>query len=188
LPHALTRDLSRLVVVYGESARSPDGSPDEFSYLVACALGSGEVFQCLVRPRVGLPPAEHLRHMGLAVSDFDSACSSAELCARFEAFLGRLAEPPLMAAWNQRTLDILARATGRGGSRLSIKGAYRAVYGCEALSLEDVVAERGFVLPVLGLRGRAERRLAGCLVVARHLHDRAGGGTLSQPDAQPLLG
>jgi len=176
VPHALLRSLSRVVIVYGESARAPAGMPDEFSVLVAYAMGTGQVFQCLVRPLGGLPPADHLRHMGLVASDFDGACSSGEMCERFEAFLTGLAEPPLMAAWNQRTLDMLARVTGRGGSRLAIKAAYRAVYGCDAFSLEEVVAQRGFALTPLGLMGRAERRLAGCVAVAQHLHDRAVGG------------
>ena len=175
LPLALTRELSRVVVVYGESARAPAGLAPEFSYLVACALESREVFQCIVRPRAGLPPAEHLQHMGLSPADFDAACSSEALCERFERFLARCTEPPLMAAWNQRTLDILGAVTGRAGSRLAIKGAYRAVYGCDAYSLEEVVEQRGFTLPRFGLLGRAERRLAGCVAVARHLHARARG-------------
>jgi hypothetical protein len=78
-----------------------------------------------------------------------------------------------MAAWNQRTLDQLARMTGCATSRLSIKGAYRAVYGCDALSLEDAVSQRGLQLPALGLFGRAERRLGGCVSVARYLNERS---------------
>ncbi|HET8938144.1 MAG TPA: tRNA-uridine aminocarboxypropyltransferase [Polyangiales bacterium] len=175
LPHALTRDLARLLIVYGESARSPVGSPQEFSYLVAYAMGSAEVFQCIVRPRTGLPPPEHLRHMGLTVQDFDGACDLEQLRERWQAFLGHPTEPPLMAAWNQRTLDLLAQVTGCPTSRLTLKGAYRAVYGCDAFSLEEVVAQRGLALPALGLRGRAERRLGGCIVVAQHLNARAFG-------------
>ena len=173
LPHALARDLARLVIVYGESARSPEGMAQEFSYLVAYAMGSAEVFQCIVRPRAGLPPPEHLRHMGLTVQDFDVASDHAQLCERWEAFLARCAGLPLMAAWNQRTLDLLAQVTGRSTSRLALKGAYRAVYGCDAYSLEEVVAQRGLALPALGLRGRAEHRLGGCIAVAQHLNARA---------------
>lgn len=175
VPHALTRDYARLVIVYGESARAPEGLPEELSHLVAYAVGTGEVFSCLVRPRAGLPPPEHLAHMGLTVADFDGAVSSQELCARFAAFVARCEGPPLMAAWNQRTLEILARVRGLPCSGLALKAAYRAVYGCGALSLEEVVAQREFVLPRLGLMGRAERRLAGCLAVARHLRARALG-------------
>ena len=175
MPRALTRALSSLVVVYGESARSPEGSPQEFSYLVAYALGSGEVFQCLVRPEAGLPPPVHLQHMQLSVEDFDAACTTTELRERWQAFLARCAGPPLLAAWNQRTLDLLARVTAGGEPRLSLKAAYRAVHGCAALSLEEVVEQRGFVLPELGVRGRAARRLGGCIAVARHLHARANG-------------
>ena len=175
VPRALLESFSRLVVVYGESARAPVGWAEELSYLVAYAMGSGETFQCLVRPRSGLPPVEHLKHMGLTASDFDGACSSEALREGFAGFLSRIAEPPLMAAWNQRTLDVLGRVTGVAGSRLSIKAAYRAVYGCDAYSLEEVVAQRRFSLESLGLMGRAERRLSGCVAVARHLHDRAVG-------------
>lgn len=176
IPRALQHALARVVVVYGESARAPEGLPEEFSYLVAYTMGTGQVFQCLARSRAGLPPADHLRHMGLTTADFEGACSTDELCTRFDAFLANsCSEPPLMAAWNQRTLDILAKVTGRDPSRLSIKAAYRAVYGCEAFSLEEAVAQRNFSLPPLGLKGRAERRLAGCIAVTRHLHQRAAG-------------
>jgi DTW domain-containing protein YfiP len=173
LPHALTRDLSRLVIVYGESARAPAGLPHEFSYFVAYALGRAEVFQCIVRPQTGLPPADHLHYMGLSATDFDVAVAHAELCERWERFLAGCAEPPLLAAWNQRTLDLLTRMTGCASSRLSLKGAYRAVYGRDALSLEEAVEQRALALPALGLMGRAERRLAGCVAVAQHLHARA---------------
>jgi hypothetical protein len=173
LPHALTGDLSRLVLVYGESARSPEGVPHEFSYFVAYAMGSGEVFQCVVRPRTGLPPADHLRYMGLSTADFDDAVDQTELCQRWQSFLAGCAAPPLMAAWNQRTLDLLTRMTGSAASRLSLKGAYRAVYGRDALSLEEAVEQRALVLPALGLMGRAERRLGGCVAVAHHLNARA---------------
>jgi hypothetical protein len=87
--------------------------------------------------------------------------------------LAGCAEPPLLAAWNQRTLDLLTRMTGCASSRLSLKGAYRAVYGRDALSLEEAVEQRALALPALGLMGRAERRLAGCVAVAQHLHARA---------------
>jgi DTW domain-containing protein YfiP len=175
VPRALLEGFSRLVIVYGESARAPVGWAEEFSYLVAYAMGSGATFQCLVRPRSGLPPPDHLKHMGLSASDFDEACTSEQLCDRFAEFLGGCAEPPLMAAWNQRTLDVLGRVTGASESRLSIKAAYRAVYGCDAFSLEEAVALRGFEVSTLGLIGRAERRLAGCAAVARHLYERATG-------------
>jgi DTW domain-containing protein len=175
VPHALLQQFSKLVVVYGESARAPEGLPHEFSYLVAYALGSGELFQCLVRPKTGLPPPEQLQHMGIKSEQFRTACDHAELCARWEQFLARGPQPPLMAAWNQRTLDLLARTTGRETSRLSLKGAYRAVYGREALSLEQAVAKRELVPEALGLIGRAEPRLAGCVAIARHLYARAAG-------------
>jgi hypothetical protein len=110
--------------------------------------------------------------MGLTHRDFDAACDHEQLCERWQAFLERCVEPPLMAAWNQRTLDLLAQVTGRDTSRLSLKGAYRAVYGCDAFSLEEAVVKRGLTPPVLGLRGRAERRLGGCIAVAQHLHAR----------------
>jgi hypothetical protein len=101
------------------------------------------------------------------------AVDQAELCQRWQSFLAGCAAPPLMAAWNQRTLDLLTRMTGSAASRLSLKGAYRAVYGRDALSLEEAVEQRALVLPALGLMGRAERRLGGCVAVAQHLNARA---------------
>jgi hypothetical protein len=56
---------------------------------------------------------------------------------------------------------------------LSLKGAYRAVHGIDAYSLEEVVGQRGFALQDHGLLGRAARRLAGSVAVAAYLHQRA---------------
>jgi DTW domain-containing protein len=170
LPRALTRELASMIVVYGESARVAQGLPQEFSYLVAYALGSGQVFQCLTRGQLGLPPPVHLGHMGLTEQDFAGACDAAAVRERWQRFLGAHPEPPLMAAWNQRTLEILERMTGRTYPQVVLKAAYRAVYGRDAFSLEEVVAQRGLALPALGLLGRAEHRLGGCVAVAQHLH------------------
>lgn len=175
MPKVLAGDISRFVIVYGESARAPSGLPQEFCHLVAYAMGSGEVFKCLVRPKGGLPPLEHLQHMQLSVADFDAATSGEELRERWQNYLGRCSEPPLIAAWNQRTIEILARATRQALPHQSLKAAYRAVYGCDALSLEQAVEQRGLVVPELGVMGRAARRLGGCIAIARLLHARASG-------------
>ena len=173
IPHALIEGYSHLVVVYGESARPASGDAREFVYLVAEALGSGARFACLSRPSSGMPEAEHMQHMGLTHADFAQAVSPAELCERWAAFLAQCGDAPRLASWNQRTVDLLVRATGRAHSPVALKGAYRAVHGTDALSLEEAIVQRGLVLSSNGFLGRAGRRLAGAVAVSQMLHAQA---------------
>jgi DTW domain-containing protein YfiP len=174
VPRALVEGFERMVIVYGEASRRSA----EFAYFVAQALHSGDTFSCLIRPRGGLPELTHLGHMGLTPEHFEGACTNAEFCARWQDFLGRLADRqvlPLTAAWNQRTLDMLAVATDTPPSQVSLKAAYRAVHGIHAFSLEDVVQQRGLTLGSPGFLGRASPRLASAVAVAEFLHARATG-------------
>ena len=173
IPHALVEGYARLIVLYGESARPASGDAREFVYLVAEALGSGARFACLSRPSSGLPEPEHMQHMGVTQADFAQAVSPDELCRRWQAFSAGCGPAPLFAAWNQRTLDLLAKATGQPLSRIALKGAYRAVHGSDAQSLEEVVASRGLTLQPNALLGRAAQRLAGAVAVAQMMHARA---------------
>jgi hypothetical protein len=173
VPRALVEDYERLVIVYGETARNHLGLPEEFAYLVAYAVASGELFECLVRPRQGLPEPVHMLHMGIGPEDFAKGCDTQALRERWAAFVGKCGRAPIMTAWNQRTLDLLARVTQAPLSRLSLKGAYRAVHGIDAYSLEEVVAQRGFTLRDFGLLGRAGTRLAGSVAAAAYLNQRA---------------
>jgi DTW domain-containing protein len=173
LPHALVRGFERLVVVYGESARPKQGPVREFVYFTALALASGARFERLTRPESGPPDPEHLRHMGLSGSNFDAAHSGDSFTEAWTQFLASCDRSPVLAAWNQRTLDLLARVTGSRRPEVVLKGAYRSVFGIDAQSLEQIVAQRGLNPPAHGFQGRAGRRLDGAVAVTQLLHSRA---------------
>jgi DTW domain-containing protein YfiP len=173
VPHALVSGFERLIIVYGESARPRGGEAREFCYFGAHAVATGADFLCAVEPSTGLPDAEHLDHMQLTAADFAGACSPDEFRARWQQFVSAAGPRPLFAAWNQRTLDLLALATGDALSRLSLKGAYRAVHGSAELGIAQVIARRELSLPATPASGRARERLGGAIAVARFLHDGA---------------
>ncbi|MEY4579309.1 MAG: hypothetical protein RL701_4012 [Pseudomonadota bacterium] len=179
VPHALVEGYPRLIVVYGEAARGGAEHTTEFVYFVAHAVATGARFECVVMPRAGLPADVHLEHMGLPHALFTTACSTEEFGARWAEFvaLSQAAQPksqrkapPLIAAWNQRTLDLLGTATGRPVAPVSLKSAYRAVHGLAEFSLEAVVAKHRLTLRENGFRGRAAPRFANALAVAEFLH------------------
>jgi DTW domain-containing protein len=170
VPHSLVEGFEQLVVVYGEASRPIVGQPREFVYFGACAVATGASFECVVRPEAGLPDDCLLDHMGLAVSDFADAVSPAEFRTRWAEFLRGCAALPLLAAWNQRTLDLLGLATDTAASQIALKSAYRAVHGKGEQSLSQIVARRGLTLAPNRLRGRSSERLAGALAITRFLH------------------
>jgi DTW domain-containing protein YfiP len=177
VPHALVEDFERLVVVCGESSRPEDGHAQrarEFVYFVALALRTGAQFERFTLPANGTPDAEHLRHMGLSEADFVAAHRCDTFATAWAEFLDRCGPAPILAAWNQRTLDLLARLTGQRPAQVVLKGAYRSVFGIDAQNLEEIVAQRGLTLAPTALKGRAARRLGGAVEVARLLHARSG--------------
>lgn len=175
-PRALVEAFDRLVVAYVESYREGEVGPRELVHVVCASLRTGATFERLARPSTGFPKPALLRHMRLTERDFDGACTQRELAEALAAFLARdCGEGPLVAAWNQSSLDLLGAALGGAPSRLSLKSAYRSVYGADVRELHEAVARRGLVPADMGFRGRAGQRAAHALAIARHLHDRALG-------------
>lgn len=176
-PHALVERFERLVIVYGEPSRPGGDLPREFVHFGALALQSGERFERLMLPATGLPDPCHLEHMRLTHDDFAGALDRSGFAREFAAFLERAAAKPIFAAWNQRTLDLLARSTGTPVSHLSLKSAYRSVYGRDERDLDAVVRALGLTPLPTGMRGRTAHRLGCAGTVARFLHER----TLPEP-------
>jgi DTW domain-containing protein len=179
-PRALVDEIDRLVVAYVESWRADLGAARELVHVAAVALGTGAVFERVLLPRAGLPTPAFLAHMGLTEADFATSPSSADsrasdeaFRADFAAFLAAQSATLRLAAWNQSTLDLIARATGFQRSQLSLKAAYRAVHGAAARDLEAVIAQLELSPVSLPLRGRAGQRLPRAVAVARYLHARA---------------
>jgi DTW domain-containing protein YfiP len=173
-PRALVEDFGRLVVVYAESARPDPRAERELVQCVGVELATGRHFERLVRPSFGLPSATHLEHMQLTEEDFEGAIEPRALTRLFSEFLGGCAGPsPILAAWNQGTLDLVTGATGLPVSRAALKNAYRTVHGRGGGSLEDSVASEGLAVAPAPCRGRAALRLALARAMAEHLHDVA---------------
>lgn len=173
VPRALVHDFSRVVLAYVESFRASDEAPRELVQIAALALGSGAQFERVLLPRAGIPHALLLGHMRLCEGDFAQACDLAAARLDFARFLATAGDAPLLAAWNQSTLDLLADAMGGAPSQLSLKGAYRAVHGADARDLAAAVALQGLLPVSLALRGRAALRLGSAAAIAHHLHARA---------------
>jgi DTW domain-containing protein len=174
-PHALVEGFEQLVVVYGESSRPPLGAAREFVYFTAFSPHSGARFERVMRPAYGALDEQHLGHMAMTQADFVAADSGASLAEPWREFLQSCGPGVRLAAWNQRTLELLADTAGHAprAPGVSLKMAYRSVFGSSVHSLEEVVAQHGLGPILTGFRGRAARRLSGAVAVARMLHERA---------------
>jgi DTW domain-containing protein YfiP len=175
LPIALVEDFDRLVVVYVESARPDPRGHRALTQLAAVSLSTGETFERLVVPAFGLPGSAHLAHMCLTEEDFGAAVSASQFRHDVEQFLGRQPRP-LIAAWNQSSLDVLATELGQRASRVALKSAYRNVRGSGSGSLDEVVVSEGLEPAPLAFRGRAGTRMARAVAIARYLNAMSTGG------------
>ena len=174
LPLALVEHFDRLVVVYVESARPDPRGVRALTQLAAVSLSTGETLERLVVPPFGPPGAAHLAHMGMTEQDFGDAIDAEHFRHDVEQFLSRQ-ESPLLAACNQSSLDLLALELGGRPSRIALKSAYRNVRGGGSGSLDDVVASEGLDPSPLAFRGRAARRVARAVAIARHLNALSSG-------------
>jgi hypothetical protein len=170
MPHVLVNAFERLVVVYAETLRAHDDVPRELLQVTAVALATGAEFERLILPQSGPPSGMFLTYMRLQESDFSSASTLSDFRAAWSEFLGACGSSPLLAAWNQSTLDILAAATGDNASRVSFKSAYRGLHGTSARGLDEVIAKEGLLPTPLPFKGRAAQRLANAIAVGRSLH------------------
>jgi hypothetical protein len=123
-------------------------------------------------PATGVPDETHLAHMGLTDTLFRDADNGRSFPIAWREFLDGCTAPVTIAAWNTSTLELLARTTDAAEPRVSLKSAYRAIYGKGAAGLEEVVAQRGLTAEANPFRGRAGLRLANAVAVVRHLHAR----------------
>jgi hypothetical protein len=175
-PHALVEAFDRLVVAYVDSHREGEGGPRDIVHVAMVSTQTGATFERIARPSVGFPKPALLRHMGLTERDFDDAADQAQLARELRAFLDeQCCARPLVAAWSQSSLDLIAALLGEKPSRLSLKSAYRSVYGADVKELHEAVELRGLTVPPNSFRGRAATRAAHALAVGQHLHERALG-------------
>lgn len=189
VPRALVEDFDRLVVTYGESSRKDPRGTRELVQWTAVSLATGRTFERLLRPSFGLPTSGHLCHMELTEADFDGAVDPGCFTEEWRQFLDREPGVPVVSAWNQTTLDVLASVIGGRASRVSLKSAYRNRRGGGCGSLDDVITDERLVAAAVPLpspvpfRGRAALRVARAIAVAQLLNARAcGKETASLPE------
>lgn len=174
-PRALIDAFDRLVIAYVESHREGMTGPRELVHVVLVSTRTGASFERIGRLSTGIKPAL-LRHMSLTERDFDDAIEQQQLAAELRVFLAtECGKSPLIAAWNQSSLDLIGIALGTKPSRLSLKSAYRSVYGADVKELHEAVAARGLVAATNTFRGRASSRIAFAMAIGQHLHERALG-------------
>lgn len=160
-------DDPRLVVAYAESSQ-PGGDASAGRELVQWAavhLGSGDVFEAVLRPTYQGPSPYHLRHMGLTDDDLAAGEPAADARARFQSFAGGAP----VAAWTGTTLDWGAPMLAADTPRTVLKTSYCNVRNQGASYLDDVAAREGLAATPVACRGRAARRLGNALAVAHWL-------------------
>lgn len=157
-----------LLVVYGESALIGGVADGERELLqwTAVRVDDGEVFEVLLRPRLGGPRYLHLGHLRIDAAALDGGVDLDEARRRFAAFAGGR---PALAAWTGSTLDYGEGLGVADWPRVLLKVAWCNLRNRSAGVLEQVLAAEGLAAPPLGLHGRAQHRLANALAVARWL-------------------
>ena len=185
LPRALLENFGNLLVVYGEAVR-PEGEPDAETELVhweALRVRDAARFDCVVRPRSGMPSAVRLAHLGLTREEVENGVDLAELRRRWLDFA---LDSDVLAAWNPRTLARFEACLGSATGGVGLKGVYRRVRGGTGdldgvLSSEDSVMLPDALAESLGkVRGRARIRLENALRVVLLLRERAQHGAAKE--------
>jgi len=174
-PQAVARALydPRVVVCYAETAPmakgAPPGSARELLHWVAARVDNDEVFEAVLRPEGAQPSDEHLFHMGLTRAQLDCGVSVEEARARFAAFAPDGAP---FASWTPTTLAWGKPVLPAPYEHTLLKSSYCNLVQKGSGLLEQVVEREGLALPDVGCRGRAGRRLARSLALARWLRTR----------------
>lgn len=160
----------RAVVCYAETAPmapdAPPGSARELLHWVAARVDTEEVFEAVLRPNGPPPSDEHLRYVGLTRDELEGGETVAAARARFAAFAPDGAP---FASWTPTTLAWGRPVLPDGFRHTLLKASYCNLVQRSSGLLEQVVEREGLTLPRVPCRGRAGRRLARSLALARWL-------------------
>jgi hypothetical protein len=171
----------------------PEGEPDadtELVHWVALRLCDAARFDCVVRPRSGMPSAVRLAHLGLRREDLENGVDLPELRRRWLDFT---VDSDVLAAWNPRTLSRFEACLGKATGGVGLKGVYRRVRGGSGdldgvLSSEDsVTLPETLAQSLASVRGRARVRLENALRVVLLLRERAQQGATKEKRKAPPL-
>ena len=168
IPRVLTGDLDDVVVAYGESAAGERGckrAPRPPVYWVAERLGSGERFTSAIQPESALQDS-FLAHLELTEEDFAAALSHDEFRASWASYLR---PGDTLAAYAQSTLRLLEHIDGESAGCLVLKSVSFNPDGQHG-TLDELLAAQGLASVPARHPGRAGKRLANAVVLARHLN------------------
>ena len=168
VPRILAHDLDNMVVGYGESSWGEYGkkqTPRLPVCWVAERLGTGNRFACTIRPDEPLTE-EFLGYLELESRDFARALSPAEFRAAWEAFV---LPGDTVAVYSQSTARLLQAADADFARCLVLKSVAFRPAGQNG-TLDQILAAEGIPCPSPWHSGRAGKRLANAVALARHLH------------------
>ena len=167
VPSLLARHPERVVVAYVETVPGPRGQRLPVHW-AALRPASGESFERLLLPEGPLPTARQLVYMGLTPVDLERGVPLGQIQQEWGQFLG---DTPVVAAWNQSTLDVLS-AAAPGGDTVMLKAAYCNVLRGACGSLEAVMEREGLEEMASPGRGRARQRLSMALALLEFLQQQ----------------
>lgn len=163
VPNALGEDFARLVALYADLSRKDARGRRRVLRVVAERVHDGAQMDLLVG---ATPNADELPPDAPELAG-EPRIREDELAARLGAFVPT---GGVLAAWNGTLAERFAASAGC--TALDLAGAYRTRHGAGRGVLDRVIAELGLA-PTPSLPGRAGRRLAHAVALARFLHANA---------------
>jgi DTW domain-containing protein YfiP len=183
-PHPVHAPLmeryDEVVLVYTESVACADGQRRPVHW-VALRPAGGQTFERLLRNDGAAPNPNHLAHMELTAEDLAGGVT--DMRRDWHEFLG---PKPLVAAWSQSTLDLVATLTDTDTAvhPVLLKAAYCNLRRATSGPLTAVLEREGLQPMTTPFRGRAARRIGQALaVLALLVHP--SGRRVSPPDPEP---
>lgn len=154
-----------VVLAYTETVACADGQRRPVHW-VALRPADGRTFERLLRVDEAAPNPNHLAHMEITAKDLATGVTDDELRRDWNAFVG---PSPVVAAWNQSTLNLVATRTDQALHPVLLKAAYCNLRRTTSGTLTAVLEREGMQPEATPFRGRAARRLGQALSVLRLL-------------------
>jgi hypothetical protein len=168
VPRVLVDEPERILVAQCETFVAGGGNGTrrhEVIQIVAERLAGSGRSACFLRPEGELPRPDHLGHIGVSRGQLDTGVAR-EAAARW--LRDSLGPDGVLAAWNQRVLDLL-QPLADASSTVMLKAAYCNLRRGPSGALERVVERERLEVPVGGHATRADERLSQAVAVARLL-------------------
>lgn len=166
IPSVILGDLENVVAVYGEAAHGNNDARTKHRkpiYWVAQRLGTGESFECAIRPEATLC-SEFLQHLQLDSAVFTDAMNTAEFAQRWKQFVK---PTDTVVAFNDSTLRLLRVSQADYAPSIALKAVDLKL---NSSRLDDIVKELELVPTPVVQQGRAGLRLANAIAFCRHLN------------------